>query len=91
MPSIVNTELASGLGTSRLTPTVEPQDVADVVLHALRYPHLEAFVPRNLIASNKIMRLFPRAVLDRIGTGMAGSLLSSAAHSAERAAGGTRS
>ncbi|WP_375492544.1 SDR family oxidoreductase [uncultured Jatrophihabitans sp.] len=84
MPSITNTELASGLGTSRLTPTVEPQDVADVVLHALQHPHLEAYVPRNLAASNKVMRLFPRAVLDRIGSGKAGSLLASAAHSSER-------
>jgi NAD(P)-dependent dehydrogenase (short-subunit alcohol dehydrogenase family) len=85
MPSITNTELATGLGTSRLTPTVEAQDVADVVLHALQYPHLEAFVPRNLIASNKVMRLFPRAVLDRIAGGKAGSLLSAAAHSDARA------
>lgn len=85
MPSIVNTELATGLGTSRLTPTVQPQDVADVVLHALRFPHLEAFVPRNLIASSKFMRLLPRPVIDKIAGGKAGSLLSSAVHSSGRA------
>jgi NAD(P)-dependent dehydrogenase (short-subunit alcohol dehydrogenase family) len=85
MPSIVNTELSAGLGTSRLTPTVQPEDVAAEIVRALKFPTLEVFVPRSLMASNKIMRLGPRRLLDKIATGTkAGSILAAGAHTVAR-------
>lgn len=84
MPSIVRTELSAGLGHSWLTPTVDPEDVAAVILSVLLKPRLEAFVPRHLMASNKILRLAPRSVLDLAARSKAGSLLGDAAHAVER-------
>jgi NAD(P)-dependent dehydrogenase (short-subunit alcohol dehydrogenase family) len=48
MPGVVNTELAAGLAKSRGFKPVEPEDVADAIVEALRHPRVDVYVPRSL-------------------------------------------
>lgn len=60
MPGIVNTELAAGLQQARGVKNVNPEDVADAIVEALRYPHFDVFVPKSLGPVNKVIGLLPR-------------------------------
>lgn len=64
MPSIVNTELASGLGEARFVKNVDPQDVAAEIVDALKVPRFDVFVPRSNGALVRTMALLPRRVAD---------------------------
>ena len=85
MPTIVKTELAAGLKSSRLSSQVEPEDVANAIVDALEKPRHEVYVPKNLGPTTKILRAFPRGfgqwVARKTGTD---TLLSDAAHSHAR-------
>ncbi len=87
MPTIVRTELAAGVGQTRLTSTVDPSDVAAAIVGALQRPRFDVYVPRYLGPVNNILRVFPRGfgewILRRSGSDQ---LLASAAHSTARAA-----
>jgi NAD(P)-dependent dehydrogenase (short-subunit alcohol dehydrogenase family) len=48
MPGVVNTELAAGLAQSRGFKPVEPEDVAEAIVEALRHPRIDVYVPRSL-------------------------------------------
>ena len=48
MPGVVNTELAAGLAESRGFKPVEPEDVAEAIVEALRHPRVDVYVPRSL-------------------------------------------
>jgi NADP-dependent 3-hydroxy acid dehydrogenase YdfG len=61
MPGIVNTELASGLQQARAVKNVQPEDVADEIVDALRKPRFDVFVPRSIGPINKVMGVLPRA------------------------------
>lgn len=61
MPAIVRTELASGLGEAKFFKSLQPSDVADAIVDALRRPHFDVFVPKALDAMGRIIRLLPRA------------------------------
>lgn len=65
MPSIVNTELASGLGQARFVKNVDPQDVADEIVSALKELRFDVFVPRSNSVIVRSMSLMPRAVQER--------------------------
>lgn len=60
MPSIVNTELASGLGQARFVKNVDPQDVAAEIVDALKEPRFDVFVPRSNGPLVRSMALLPR-------------------------------
>ena len=64
MPSIVNTELASGLGQARFVKNVDPQDVANEIISALKEPRFDVFVPRSNGALVRAMAVLPRGVQD---------------------------
>ena len=86
MPAVVRTELASGLGEAKFFKSVQPEDVAQAIVDALRRPKFDVFVPASLDAMGRITRLLPR----RLGEGLLRALggdkiLSSATHSAARA------
>ena len=66
MPAIVRTELASGLKEARFFSSVEPADVADAIVKALRKPKFDVFVPASLDVMNRITRLMPRSVAEWI-------------------------
>jgi NAD(P)-dependent dehydrogenase (short-subunit alcohol dehydrogenase family) len=46
LPAIVRTEASSGIEEGRMIPAVEPEDVADAILHAVRDGGTEISVPR---------------------------------------------
>jgi len=86
MPAVVRTELASGLGEAKFFKSVQPEDVAQAIVDALRRPKFDVFVPASLDAMGRITRLLPR----RLGEGLIRALggdkiLSSATHSSARA------
>jgi NAD(P)-dependent dehydrogenase (short-subunit alcohol dehydrogenase family) len=48
MPGVVDTELASGLASTRAVKVVEPEEVADAIVETLRRPRIDVYVPRSL-------------------------------------------
>ncbi len=60
MPAIVNTELATGLKQARGIKTVEPEDVADAIVEALKRPYFDVHVPRISGAIGKLIAVLPR-------------------------------
>ena len=46
MPAAVNTELGSGLVDTRAVKKLEPQEVADAIVDALKYPKFDVWVPK---------------------------------------------
>jgi NADP-dependent 3-hydroxy acid dehydrogenase YdfG len=61
MPVVVNTELASGLTETRGVKQVQPEDVADEIVSALRDARFDVYVPRSVGAITKVMNLLPRS------------------------------
>ena len=49
MPVVVNTELGSGLPTTRGFKAVEPEDVANAIVEALQTGRYEVFVPKTIV------------------------------------------
>jgi NAD(P)-dependent dehydrogenase (short-subunit alcohol dehydrogenase family) len=66
MPSIVRTELATGLADSRVK-AVEVEDVAREVLAALRTPRFDVFVPRSNGPLLQLTSPLPRRAREAIG------------------------
>ena len=61
MPGVVKTELASGLHEPpRFIKAVEPEEVGEAIVAALRRPRFDVFVPRRIGASVAIGGLLPR-------------------------------
>jgi len=59
MPTIVNTDLTSGLG-QKWVKSVEPSDVADQIVDAMEVPRFDVFVPRENGLIYRLMGLLPR-------------------------------
>ncbi|MCP2254125.1 Short-chain dehydrogenase [Prauserella aidingensis] len=66
MPSVVRTELATGLGESRAIRPVTPEDVAAAVLATVRRPRFDVYVPRDLVVANTLGALLPRKASDAL-------------------------
>jgi NAD(P)-dependent dehydrogenase (short-subunit alcohol dehydrogenase family) len=66
MPSIVNTELTTGLADTRVK-SVEPEDVAAEVVSALRKPRFDVFVPRSNGPLIQLTSPLPRRWREAIG------------------------
>jgi NADP-dependent 3-hydroxy acid dehydrogenase YdfG len=62
MPVVVETELASGVGTPRGIPKIKPEDVADAIVDALKRPRFDVFVPRSIGPLNTLSAALPRRV-----------------------------
>jgi hypothetical protein len=56
----VNTELAAGLQQTRGVKQVQPSDVADETVSALKEARFDVFVPRSVASITKVMNLLPR-------------------------------
>jgi NADP-dependent 3-hydroxy acid dehydrogenase YdfG len=70
MPSFVNTELVSGLGSARGVKNAEPRDVAAAIVEALQVPTFDVYVPKSVGSINKVMGLLPRGGREAIGRAM---------------------
>jgi NAD(P)-dependent dehydrogenase (short-subunit alcohol dehydrogenase family) len=70
MPAVVNTELGSGLGEMRGMPKLEPTEVADAIVEALRFGTVDVWVPKSAKRTNMLVSLLPRALSEGIGRAM---------------------
>ncbi len=85
MPTVVNTELTSGVG-QRLIKPVEASDVADEIVDALEVPRFDVWVPRENGAFFKIVSLLPRGAREALGRLMkVDKLMTEVDHGARRA------
>jgi NAD(P)-dependent dehydrogenase (short-subunit alcohol dehydrogenase family) len=66
MPTVVNTELTSGVGQRWVKP-VEASDVADAIVEALETGRYDVWVPKENGAIYRIMVLLPRTWREAIG------------------------
>jgi NAD(P)-dependent dehydrogenase (short-subunit alcohol dehydrogenase family) len=66
MPTVVNTELTSGVGQKWVKP-VEASDVANEIVDALEVPRFDVFVPRANGVMYKVLTLMPRGAREGLG------------------------
>jgi NAD(P)-dependent dehydrogenase (short-subunit alcohol dehydrogenase family) len=69
MPTVVNTELTSGVGQRWVKP-VEASDVADEIVEAMEVPRFDVFVPRANGALFKVVSLLPRGAREAMSRAM---------------------
>ncbi|MBV8988748.1 MAG: SDR family oxidoreductase [Solirubrobacterales bacterium] len=67
MPTVVHTELGSGLAETRSFKAVEPEDVAAAIVDALQRNRYEVFVPRSMGSILRPKGMLPIRVTDAIG------------------------
>jgi NAD(P)-dependent dehydrogenase (short-subunit alcohol dehydrogenase family) len=67
MPSVVKTELGSGLGQVRGIPDLEPREVADAIVEALQLGIVDVWVPKRGKRTNLLVTLLPRSLAEGIG------------------------
>lgn len=85
MPTVVNTELTSGVGQRWIKP-VEPNDVAEEIVAAMEVPRFDVFVPRANGVLYRTMGLLPRTWREAIGRAMGvDKLMLEVDHAARRA------
>jgi NAD(P)-dependent dehydrogenase (short-subunit alcohol dehydrogenase family) len=59
MPAYVNTELTAGVPDARGVKSVEPEQVADAIVDAVRNQRYEVYVPRSVGGLTKLAGLLP--------------------------------
>ncbi|HEX6781407.1 MAG TPA: SDR family oxidoreductase [Solirubrobacterales bacterium] len=85
MPTVVNTELTSGVGQKWVKP-VEAADVANEIVDAMEVPRFDVFVPRANGVLYKILAPLPRAWREALGRAMkVDKLMIEVDHDARRA------
>lgn len=85
MPTVVNTELTSGVGQRMIRP-VEVEDVAAEIVDALEVPRFDVWVPRVNGALFKVVALLPRGAREALGRLMkVDKLMTEVDHGARRA------
>jgi len=85
MPTVVNTELTSGVGQKWVKP-VEASDVANEIVDAMEVPRFDVFVPRANGAIYKVLGPLPRSWREAIGRAMKiDKLMTEVDHGARRA------
>jgi NAD(P)-dependent dehydrogenase (short-subunit alcohol dehydrogenase family) len=84
MPTLVNTELTSGVG-QRLIRPVEATDVAEAIVDALEAPRFDVWIPRANGALFRVLGLLPRGAREAIGRAMkVDKLMTQVDHGARR-------
>jgi hypothetical protein len=85
MPTVVNTELTSGVGQKWIKP-VEASDVANEIVGAMEVPRFDVFVPRANGVLYKILAPLPRRWREALGRAMkVDKLMLEVDHGARRA------
>src|SRR5579859_5787080 len=72
MPTVVNTELGSGLPQTRAFKPVQPEDVASAIVEALQTGRFEVYVPKAMAGMVRFAALMPRRAMEAIGKAMKG-------------------
>ena len=60
MPVVVQTELGSGLPQTRAVKHVQPEDVANEIVSALKEARFDVYVPRSVGPINQVAAVLPR-------------------------------
>jgi NAD(P)-dependent dehydrogenase (short-subunit alcohol dehydrogenase family) len=85
-PAIVHTELSAGLKQNKGVRGVEPEEVAEAIIGALKEPCLYVYVPKSLGTSVRTGALIPRRVGEWLNRVLGGeSMLTDAMHTDARA------
>jgi NAD(P)-dependent dehydrogenase (short-subunit alcohol dehydrogenase family) len=66
MPGVVKTEMIAGYSRSPVVKEIEPEDVADAIVEALRTGRVDVWVPRSLGRINRVMQVVPRTAREWI-------------------------
>jgi NADP-dependent 3-hydroxy acid dehydrogenase YdfG len=66
MPVVVNTELATGLQSSRGVKKVEPEDVGAEIVAALEQPRFDVYVPRSMGPVFQVTGALPRTAREAV-------------------------
>jgi NAD(P)-dependent dehydrogenase (short-subunit alcohol dehydrogenase family) len=66
MPAIVRTELTSGMPDGRGVRSIQPEQVADAIVHAVQTGRVDIYVPAEMGILARISPLLPRRVRDAI-------------------------
>jgi short-subunit dehydrogenase len=86
LPTVVQTELAAGVPSTRGVKPVTAQEVAEVIVSAIRRPRAELWVPRWVQGMTRTTSLLPRALQEAIAKAFkADAVLSNADQSARAA------
>jgi NAD(P)-dependent dehydrogenase (short-subunit alcohol dehydrogenase family) len=67
MPGHVQTELTAGLIETPAFKSSTPEEVAEAVVHALRFGRFDVFVPRSLGRTVAVFSIFPRRLREAVG------------------------
>ncbi|MEA2313894.1 MAG: hypothetical protein QOI03_586 [Solirubrobacteraceae bacterium] len=70
MPYVVNTELGGGLGEARGLHNLEPAEVADAIVDALRNRIVDVWVPKSAKRTNALGVLLPRTLSEGMAHAM---------------------
>jgi NAD(P)-dependent dehydrogenase (short-subunit alcohol dehydrogenase family) len=66
-PGVVNTELGSGLNETRAVKVVEPEEVADAIVEALRHNTFDVFIPPIAGVIYRVAHVLPRSAAEAMG------------------------
>ncbi len=86
MPAVVNTELGSGLPDTRGVKKLEPTEVAEAIVDALRFPKFDVWVPASSAVIDKLIHPLPRRAKEVIARVMKADQVLAAPDRSERAA-----
>ncbi len=86
MPAVVNTELGSGLPDTPGVKKLEPEDVAEAIVGALKLPKFDVWVPSSSAVIDKLIHPLPRRAREAVGRLLKADKVLSAPDRAERAA-----
>jgi NADP-dependent 3-hydroxy acid dehydrogenase YdfG len=86
MPVVVNTELASGLQQTRGVKQVQPEDVADEIVSALKENRFDVFVPRSVGQITRVMSVLPRGGREAVTRAMKADQVLAQVDAGQRAA-----
>jgi len=70
MPFVVNTELGSGLERARGMKNLEPEEVAEAIVDALRHGTVDVWVPKSSKTTNRIGVVLPRRAAEGLARAM---------------------
>jgi short-subunit dehydrogenase len=70
MPFVVNTELGAGTGEAFGLKHLQPEQVADAIVHALKHRVVDVWVPRSSHRAQRLNQLLPRRLSERLARAM---------------------
>jgi NADP-dependent 3-hydroxy acid dehydrogenase YdfG len=70
LPFVVDTELGAGTGEAFGLKHLQPEQVADAIVHALRHRVVDVWLPRSSRRTQRLNQLLPRRLSERIARAM---------------------